>query len=261
MGEEGEREGGREEGGRREAGRVHGREEWRQKGGKGQGRGRKGEGGKKKGMKCALNMKVKVISQTISTDVNPVLTTSQTSSTSPVARLQVYSQWHGEKPQRRLRPSPGPVWLAWRWRPGGSGGWAALCPAGRLCSTAACSEDRYSYSHTGTFILQYWCTHTLIQSYLHVSMCTNYVLQLNAHIHAHMYVHVHEHIHNMYTFNRTHAHEERLGNIFREPSKTGSYTPGIEPGASDFVSALPLELWPPGEGQPSQFSISLCMCR
>ena len=27
------------------------------------------------------------------------------------------------------------------------------------------------------------------------------------------------------------------------------------------VSALPPELWPPGDSQPSQFSISLCMCR
>ena len=27
------------------------------------------------------------------------------------------------------------------------------------------------------------------------------------------------------------------------------------------ISALPPELWPPGDSQPSQFSISLCMCR
>ena len=27
------------------------------------------------------------------------------------------------------------------------------------------------------------------------------------------------------------------------------------------VCALPPELWPPGDSQPSQFSISLCMCR
>jgi len=27
------------------------------------------------------------------------------------------------------------------------------------------------------------------------------------------------------------------------------------------VSALPPELWPPGDSQPSQFSISLCVCR
>ena len=38
--------------------------------------------------------------------------------------------------------------------------------------------------------------------------------------------------------------------------------PGIEPGTSDLaVSALPPELWPPGDSQPSQFSISPRMCR
>ena len=38
--------------------------------------------------------------------------------------------------------------------------------------------------------------------------------------------------------------------------------PGIEPGPLTLaVSALPPELWPPGDSQPSQFSILLCMCR
>ena len=32
------------------------------------------------------------------------------------------------------------------------------------------------------------------------------------------------------------------------------------PRAFDTVSALPPELWPPGDSQPSQFSISLCTC-
>ena len=37
--------------------------------------------------------------------------------------------------------------------------------------------------------------------------------------------------------------------------------PGIERGPLTLVvSALPPELWPPGDSQPSQFSISLCMC-
>ena len=51
------------------------------------------------------------------------------------------------------------------------------------------------------------------------------------------------------------------GNIFREPGKTGSH-PGLNWGPLTLaVSALPPELWPPGDSQPSQFSISLCMCR
>lgn len=107
-----------------------------------------------------------VSQETSSPIINPVLATSQTGSTSPVARPQVHSQWHGERPQRRLRPCRGPAWLAWRWRPGGSGGWAALCPAGRLCSTAACrGRDTHtptpvhSYSHTGMLILSYSHTH------------------------------------------------------------------------------------------------------
>ena len=55
--------------------------------------------------------------------------------------------------------------------------------------------------------------------------------------------------------------EERLGNIFGEPRKTGSH-PGLNRGPlTSAVSALPPELWPPGDSQPSQFSISLCICR
>ena len=43
--------------------------------------------------------------------------------------------------------------------------------------------------------------------------------------------------------------------------KTGSH-PGLNRGPLTLaVSALPPELWPPGDSQPSQFSISLCMCR
>ena len=58
-----------------------------------------------------------------------------------------------------------------------------------------------------------------------------------------------------------HVHEERLGNIFRELGKTGSH-PGLNRGLLTLVvSALPPELWPPGDSQPSQFSISLRMCR
>ena len=56
-------------------------------------------------------------------------------------------------------------------------------------------------------------------------------------------------------------HEERLGNIFRELSKTSSH-PGLNRGPLTLaVSVLPPELWPPGDSQPSQFSISLCMYR
>ena len=59
----------------------------------------------------------------------------------------------------------------------------------------------------------------------------------------------------------TWIHEERLGNIFRELWKTGSH-PGLNQGPLTLaVSALPPELWPPGDSQPSQFSISLHMCR
>ena len=47
---------------------------------------------------------------------------------------------------------------------------------------------------------------------------------------------------------------KRLGNIF---TVKNLQPPRIELGAS--VSALPPELWPPGDSQPSQFSISLCM--
>ena len=58
-----------------------------------------------------------------------------------------------------------------------------------------------------------------------------------------------------------HVHEERLGNIFREPRKIGSH-PGLNQGPLTLaVSALPPELWLLGDSQPSQFSISLCMCR
>ena len=55
-------------------------------------------------------------------------------------------------------------------------------------------------------------------------------------------------------------HEERHENIFRELKN--QQPPGIEPGPLTLVvSALPPELWPPGDNQPSQFSISLRMCR
>ena len=55
-----------------------------------------------------------------------------------------------------------------------------------------------------------------------------------------------------------HVHEESIGNIFRELKNR--QPPGIEPGPLTLaVSALPPELWPPGDSQPSQFSISLCM--
>ena len=38
--------------------------------------------------------------------------------------------------------------------------------------------------------------------------------------------------------------------------------PGLNRGPLTLaVSALPPELWPPDDSQPSQFSISLCMCR
>ena len=61
------------------------------------------------------------------------------------------------------------------------------------------------------------------------------------------------------TCSSTDMHEERLGNIFRELQKTGSH-PGLNQGPLTLVvSALPPELWPPGDSQPSQFSISLCM--
>ena len=44
--------------------------------------------------------------------------------------------------------------------------------------------------------------------------------------------------------------EERLGNIFREMRKTGSH-PGLNRGPLTLVvSALPPELWPPGDSQP-----------
>ena len=49
------------------------------------------------------------------------------------------------------------------------------------------------------------------------------------------------------------VHEEKLGNTFKEPRKTGSH-PGWGP-LTLAVSALP------PDSQPSQFSISLCMCR
>ena len=56
------------------------------------------------------------------------------------------------------------------------------------------------------------------------------------------------------------VYEERLGNIFRELRKTGSH-PGLNRGPLTLaVSALPPELWPAGDSQPSQFSISLRMC-
>ena len=56
---------------------------------------------------------------------------------------------------------------------------------------------------------------------------------------------------------RLYAHEERLGNIFRE---LGSH-PGLNRGPLTLaVSTLPPELWPLGDSQPSQFSISLRMC-
>ena len=49
----------------------------------------------------------------------------------------------------------------------------------------------------------------------------------------------------------------KVWEYFRELWKTR-----IEPGALTLaVSALPPELWPPGDCQPSQFSISLRMCR
>ena len=51
-----------------------------------------------------------------------------------------------------------------------------------------------------------------------------------------------------------------LGIFFRELRKTGSH-PGLNRGPLTLaVSALPPELWPPGDSQPSQFSISLRMC-
>ena len=60
-----------------------------------------------------------------------------------------------------------------------------------------------------------------------------------------------------------HVHEERLVNIhvFRELRKNGSH-PGLNRGALTLaVSAVPPELWPPGDSQPSQSSVSLRMCR
>ena len=48
-------------------------------------------------------------------------------------------------------------------------------------------------------------------------------------------------------------HDEKA--YFRETVKNWQ-PPGIELGASDLtVSALPPELWPPGNSQPSQFSV------
>ena len=65
----------------------------------------------------------------------------------------------------------------------------------------------------------------------------------------------------MYKYMYIHVHEERLGNIFRELRKTSSHL-GLNRGPLTLaVSALPPELWPQGDSQPSQFSISLCMCR
>ena len=59
---------------------------------------------------------------------------------------------------------------------------------------------------------------------------------------------------------REYTHEERFGNIFKELRKIGSHS-GLNWGPrTSAVSALPPELWPPGDSQPSQFSISLCMC-
>ena len=49
--------------------------------------------------------------------------------------------------------------------------------------------------------------------------------------------------------------------LFRELRKTGSH-PGLNWGPLTLVvSALRPELWPPGDSQPSQLSISLRMCR
>ena len=48
--------------------------------------------------------------------------------------------------------------------------------------------------------------------------------------------------------------------IFSRTVKTGSH-PGLNRGSLTLaVSALPPELWALGDSQPSQLSISLCMC-
>ena len=48
--------------------------------------------------------------------------------------------------------------------------------------------------------------------------------------------------------------------IFLE-NRENRQPPRIEPGPLTLVvSALPPELWPPGDSQPSQFSMSLCVC-
>ena len=54
-----------------------------------------------------------------------------------------------------------------------------------------------------------------------------------------------------------HVHDEKAQEYFRDQQP-----PGIEPGASDLnCQCSTTWLWPPGDSQPSQFSLSLCMCR
>ena len=79
-------------------------------------------------------------------------------------------------------------------------------------------------------------------------------------VHMYIYMYMYMYVHIVALRCTMYMHEERLGNIFREPRKTGSH-PGLNRGPLTLaVSALPPELWPPGDSQPSQFSISLRMC-
>ena len=57
-----------------------------------------------------------------------------------------------------------------------------------------------------------------------------------------------------------HVYMRKGFGIFLENCKKNRQPPRIEPGPLTLaVSALPPELWPPGDSQPSQFSISLRM--
>ena len=56
------------------------------------------------------------------------------------------------------------------------------------------------------------------------------------------------------------VHEERLGNIFENHEKPAATRDWGRGPLTLAVSALPPELWPPGDSQPSPFSISLHMC-
>ena len=84
--------------------------------------------------------------------------------------------------------------------------------------------------------------HTVAQSEILSTECEDSNLSIATHILRH-------------AFNNVHVYKS-LG-IFLENSHSGlNWGP-----LTLAVSALPPELWPPGDSQPSQFSLSLCMCR